>query len=297
MDLCILNQDGEMLVHRHMPAGPEPLLKAVAPDRTDLVGGVEGRFPWYGLADLGAREGMPVVLGHARAMQASHGGQAQHDKLDAQTMAVWRRGGMLPPAYGYPAAMRATRDLLRRRRQLMRTRAELWAPIQQTNRPDHLPEMGQKIADKANRVGVAERFPEPAVQTSIAGDLALIGHDDERLRDVDLAIGSTAKHHHANTRYRRRTVPGIGEILSLVWLYAIQAIQRFPRGPDCVSSCRLVKWAKASAGKRSGTAGTKLGHASLQGACSEAAVLCLRSNAAGQQSLARLENTHGQGNA
>ena len=36
MYLCILNQDGEILVHRNMPAGPEPFLKAVAPYREDV---------------------------------------------------------------------------------------------------------------------------------------------------------------------------------------------------------------------------------------------------------------------
>jgi hypothetical protein len=31
MDVCILDQAGETLVHRHMPATPEALLKAIAP--------------------------------------------------------------------------------------------------------------------------------------------------------------------------------------------------------------------------------------------------------------------------
>ena len=59
--------------------------------------------------------------------------------------------------------MRATRDLLRRRIHLMRKRAELLAHLHQTNRQDNLPEIHQKLADKATRGGVAERFPEPAV--------------------------------------------------------------------------------------------------------------------------------------
>ena len=46
MDLCILNQAGEILLPRHMPAAPEPFLKARAPDREELVGGVEGLFTW-----------------------------------------------------------------------------------------------------------------------------------------------------------------------------------------------------------------------------------------------------------
>jgi hypothetical protein len=31
MYLCIVSQDGEILVHRNMPAGPDPFLKAIAP--------------------------------------------------------------------------------------------------------------------------------------------------------------------------------------------------------------------------------------------------------------------------
>jgi hypothetical protein len=65
----------------------------------------------------------------------------------------------------------------------------------------------------------------------------------------------------APTGSRLHTVPGMGTILSLVWWYAIQAIARFPRGQDVVSAGRLVRWAKASAGTRDGTAGPNIGHA------------------------------------
>jgi hypothetical protein len=156
-----------------MPAGPEPFLKTIAPYRTDLVVCVEGLLTWYGLADLCAREGMPFVLGHALSMKAIHGGKAKHDTLEAQTIAVLLRGGMLPQADVDPAEMRATRDLLRRRVHLTRQRAELLTYVQQTNWQDNLPELGQKIADKANRHGVAARCPDPAVHKRVAVDLAL----------------------------------------------------------------------------------------------------------------------------
>ena len=67
-----------------------------------------------------------------------------------------------------------TRDLLRRRTYLMRKRAELLVHVQNTNSQYNLPEIGKKIAYRANRSGVAERFCDPAVQTSIAADLSLI---------------------------------------------------------------------------------------------------------------------------
>jgi transposase len=297
MYLCVLNQEGAILLHQNMKAGPEPFLQALAPYREDLVVCVECLFTGYWLADLCAREGIPFVLGHALYMKAIHGGKAKHDKIDSQKIAMWLRGGMLPQAYVYPADMRATRDLLRRRMHLMRKRAELLAHIQHTNRQYNLPDIGKKLADKANRDGVAERFPDPAVQKSMEVDLALLNHYDCLLGDIELSILKTAKQHHAHTLYLLRTVPGIGAILSLVLRYEIHDIGRVPRVQDFVAYGRLVKCTKESAGKRYGTSGTKIGNAYLKWACSEAAVLCLRNNPAGQKYLTKLEKKHGKGKA
>src|ERR687895_99535 len=142
-------------------------------------------------------------------MKAIHGSKAKHDKIDSQKIAALLRGGMLPQASVYPAKMRATRDLLRRRIHLMRTRAELLAHVQNTTSQYNLPEIGKKIAYKANRDGVAERFAEPAVQKSIEADLALIDHYDHLLRDMGLTILKTAKQHDAHTLYLLCTVLGI----------------------------------------------------------------------------------------
>jgi transposase len=297
MYVCILNQDSEIMLHRNMKASPETFLKAIAPYREEIVVAVECIFTWYWLADLCAQEGIPFVLGHALYMKAIHGGKAKNDKIDAHKIAVLLRGGMLPQASVYPAAMRATRDLLRRRMSLTRKRAELLAHIQNTNSQYNLPEIGKKLAYKANRDGVAERFPDPAVQKSMEVDLALLGYYDPLLRDLELHIVKAAKQHDPNTLYLLQTVPGIGKILSLVLLYEIHDIQRFPSVQDFVSYCRLVKCAKESAGKRYGTAGSKIGNAYLKWAFSEAAVLFLRDNPAGQKYLTRLEKKHGQGKA
>jgi transposase len=171
------------------------------------------------------------------------------------------------------------------------------AHVQNTNSQYNLPEIGKKIAYKANRNGVAERFADPAVQKSIEVDLALITYYDQLLTDLELSIVKNAKHHDANTFYRLRSVPGVGKILALVMLYEIHDIHRFPRVQDFVSYCRLVKCAKESAGKRYGSSGKKIGNAHLKWAFSEAAVLFLRHNPAGQKFLAKLEHRHGKGKA
>ena len=193
--------------------------------------------------------------------------------------------------------MRATRDLLRRRTHLMRTRAELLAHVQNTNSQYNVPDIGKKIAYKANREGVAERFNDPAVHKTIEVDLALITYYDELLRDLELSIVKTAKQHEAHTLYLLQTVPGIGKILSLVLLYDIHDIGRFPRVQDFASYARVVKCSKASAGKRLGTSGKNIGNAHLKWAFSEAATLFLRNNPNGQKLLTRLEKKHGKGKA
>ena len=297
MYVCILDQSGESLGHRHMKTDPATFLKAVAPYRQGLVVAVACRFTWYWLADLCADEGLPFVLGPALSMKAIQGGKAKNDKSDSHKIAAVLRGGMLPQAYVSPAQMRATRDLLRRRMPLAHKRAALLAHVQTTHSQYTLPAIGKKIASKANRDGGAERFAAAAVQTSIAVDLALITSYDELLRDVALTIVKTAKHPDAHTLDLLQTVPGIGKMLSLVLLYAIHDVNRFPRGQDVVSSCRLVQCARESAGKRDGTSGAKLGHAHLKWAFSEAAVLFLRDQPAAPTYLARVEKKPEKGTA
>jgi hypothetical protein len=253
--------------------------------------------PGTWLADLCAAEGLPVVLGQARSRQAIHGGHAQHAPSDAPQIAVLRRGGLRPQAAVDPAAMRATRDLLRRRRPLMRTRAERRTHLHQTPRPENLPEMGQKLAANAHRAGGAARCAEPAGHKSLAGDLAWLGHDDARRRDLEVSVRTTAQAHHPTTRDVLRTVPGLGEILRLVLRSALQASHRCPRGQDGVSSGRLVPCAQAAAGTRYGTGGTKSGTAARTWACSDAAVLFGRDHPAGQPYRTRVETPPGTGTA
>ena len=297
MYLCILDQEGNTLVHRNMPTNGQRFLKNIAPYREDLVVAVECMFTWYWLADLCQREGIAFVLGHPLYMKAIHGGKAKNDKIDADKIARLLRSNMLPQAYVYPASMRATRDLLRRRNHLVNKRAELLAHIQNTNSQYNLPAFGKKIARKSNREGLGERFIDPCVQQSIELDMALIDVYDQRLAELELYIVRTAKGHDANTFYRLRSVPGIGKILALVILYEIQDIARFERVGNFLSYARLVKCAKESAGKRYGSSGAKIGNVHLRWAFGEAACLFLRNNPEGQKLHQRLVNKHGKAKA
>src|SRR6266545_4781108 len=173
MYVCMLNHDGEIVVHRNMPTSPEALLKTIAPYREQIVIAVECIFTWYWLADLCAREDIPFVLGHALYMKAIHGGKAKTDKIDAKKIAVLLRGGMLPQAYVYPKGMRETRDLLRRRTYLVRRRAEALTHLVNTNSQYNRPPLTKKLAYAANRqeLDLPARFDDPSVKKNVATDL------------------------------------------------------------------------------------------------------------------------------
>ena len=295
--VCILDQQGSKLVHKNLPTTPEAFLRVIAPYREDVVVGVEGMFTWYWLADLCQQEGIAFVLGHALYMKAIHGGKAKNDKIDAHTSAVVLRGGMMPQAYVYPAEMRATRDLLRRRCPLARKRAELLAHMHNTNSQYNLPEIGKRLANKSNREGVADHFPDPSVHKAIEVDVSLIDHYDQLVNEGEGSLTRRAKPDDVQTFARLQSVPGIGQILALVLLYEIHDIHRFPRVQDFVSYCRLVKCAKDSNGKRLGTSGKKIGNVHLRWACAEAAVLFIRQSQPGKDYVAKLAQKHGKAKA
>ena len=297
MYVCIMNQAGEVVLHRNLKTDPAAFLKVIAPYREDIVVGVECIFTWYWLADLCAKEGISFVLGHALYMKAINGGKVKNDRVDSEKITVLLRGGMLPQAYVYPTYMRATRDLLRRRMYLVHQRSELLAHVQNTNSQYNLPEFAKKLDRKNNRTDVAERFLDPAVRKSIEMDLALLDEYGMRIRDVEHYLIRHAKLDDPRTWYRLQTIPGVGEVLALVMLYEIQDIHRFALVQDFCSYARLVKCAKESAGKKYGYSGKKIGNAHLKWAFSEAVCLFMRESDQAKAYVEKMTKKHGKSKA
>lgn len=292
MYVCVQNQAGADLVSRNIPTDPARFLELIAPYREDIVVAVECLFLWYWLADLCDKEKIPLALGHALYMRAIHGAKAKNDRIDAHKITSLLRGGLLPLSYVYPADMRATRDLLRRRNHFNRKRAELLTHIQNTVSQYNLPPLDGNPRYKKHRASVPGHFPDPQVRTMIELDLDLIDHYDELLNKLELHLGHTAKVHNPGMYHLLKTVPGVGPILALVLLYEIHDIRRFPTVQDFLSYCRLVKCGKESGGKRFGTSGNKIGNAHLKWAFSETATLFLRGNSKGKLLIERLRRKH-----
>lgn len=295
--VCILDQQGTVLVHQNIKANPEVLMRLVAPYLDDLVIGVECMFSWYWVADLCRQQQIAFILGHALYMKAIHGGKAKNDRIDSMKIAMLMRGGMFPQAYVYPREMRGCRDLMRRRMRMMRHRSQLLAHIHNTNSQYNLPPIKEDLRHACHRGGIVARFVDPSVQHSIELDLNLIEVYDQQLSQVEWKIQKHARHCDHHSLMLLRTVPGIGKILSLIMLYEIHTIERFPTVQDFASYCRLIKCRKESAGKSYGNSGKKIGNAHLKWAFSEAAVLFLRKNPEAQAWLQRVANKHNKARA
>jgi transposase len=235
-------------------------------------------FAWYWLADLCAEQHIPFVLGHTLYMKAIHQGKSKNDRLDAAKIAGLLRGGLLPQAYVYPKAMRATRDLLRRRSFLVRRRAELLTHLVNTNSQYNLPALNKKLVYPANRgeLDLPSRFTETSAKKLVECDLALIDALDVQIHELERHLIKTAKVDDVQAYARLQSVPGIGKILGLVLLYEIHDIA----SPPPATSCRTPGWCghsttrraspAASATRRSATP-TSAGPSAKRPACTYAA--------------------------
>jgi transposase len=297
MYVCVLDQKGKTRLHQNFKTDPEILFDLIFPFLEDIVVGVECVFCWYWIADLCADHKIPFVLGHALYMKAIHGGKTKNDKIDSYKIAALIRGGNFPVAYPYPAKMRSTRDLLRRRNYIVRRCGELVAHIQNTNTQYNLPPFVKKISRKYNHQGVAERFEDPAVQKSVEVDLAMIESLNQILKKLEWHIEKTARQHDYQTLYLLRSIPGVGQILALVILYEVNHIRRFPSVQDFSSYARLIRPVKESDGKWAGKANKKIGNHHLKWAIKEASILFLRESDQAKNYLAKLEKKYNKGKA
>lgn len=295
MYVCVVDNEGKVLVHRNVTSGAESFLKLIEPYRDDLAVGVECMFCWYWLADLCATQGITFVLGHALYMKAIYGGKAANDKIDSEKIAMLLKSGMLPQAYVYPAQMRGSRDLMRRRLFFVHRRSELLSHVQMTFQQYNLAVPTTELAHHKNREALALPFEDSAVVRMLEADLEMIGQLTTQIHNLESYISSRVKL-KGDIGFNialLQSIPGIGPVLSATILYEMHDVKRFPSVQDFVSYCRLIKPQKTSAGKSKGgvRGASKIGNHHLRWAFAEAAVLSLRT-AQGKQIYESLCRKH-----
>ncbi len=287
--VCILDQEGNTLVHKEISADPNKLKFLLEPYLGNVVVGVECMHCWYWVSDFCDDLGIDFILGHALYMKAIHGGKAKNDKIDSFKIAKLIRGGNFPLAYVYPKEMRATRDLLRRRTKIVRHGADLKAHVVNTTSQYNLPPNKLNLKNTAAREQLRSTFLDRSVQQNIDLDMIILDCYAEQLAKVEWFIEKQARQHKPMHLPILRSINGVGRILSLTIIYEIGNIERFESVQQFASYSRLVKCKAMSAGKSYGTQGNKIGNAHLKWAFSEVAVLYLRGNDGAKKYLLKLQ--------
>ena len=287
--VCIIEQDGNICVHKEISADPNKLTKLLEPYIGNIVVGVECMHCWYWVADFCDDIGVDFILGHALYMKAIHGGKAKNDRIDSFKIANLIRGGNFPLAYVYPKDMRATRDLLRRRMKIVRHGADLKAHVVNTTSQYNLPPNKVNLKNTTAREQLKNTFSDNVVQKNIDLDMVILDCYAEQLSKIEWFIETQARHHKPIHLHILKSISGIGRILSLTIIYEIGNINRFESVQNFASYARLVKCKAESAGKSYGTQGNKIGNAHLKWAFSEAAVLYLRGNDKAKNYLIKLQ--------
>jgi transposase len=135
------------------------------------------------------------------------------------------------------------------------------------------------------------------VLKNVEVDLAAIDALNEIPKKLEWYIEKTARIHDYHTLYLLRSIQGVGQILSLVMLYEVQDINRFPTVQQFSSYSMLVRPVKESDGKRAGRSNKRIGNHHLKWAIKEAVILMLRDCEPAKEHVAKLERKYNKGKA
>jgi len=241
MYACVMNEKGEILFHRNMRTDFDQFKKKMTPFLSDMTVGVESTYMYYWLADACREKNIPFFLGHAYYMKTIHGGKTKTDRLDCRKIADLMRTNYYPLAYDYPKQMRATRDLLRRRHRLSRLRAECYRHIQFLFHQQGLAVNPNDIKNVKTRHDLVLSLFDQDICSNAQTDLDMIEFLDPKIKQLEQQIRARAKSHDRASLNILLSVPGIGDIFSLIILYEICDINRFQSHQKFCSYARLVR--------------------------------------------------------
>jgi transposase len=274
--IALVDRKGKRVDQKKLPNDLFVIRDFLKPYQKDIVGiAVESTFNWYWLVDGLMDSDYKVHLGNPSAMQPYSGLKHVDDKHDAFWLAQMLRLGILPEGYIYPKEDRPIRDLLRKRRHLVKLRTSLLVSLQ------NIISRNCGVKFRANEI---KRLKEDRVSPLLESnqDLALVGLAskemiDQLTRQIHKIEGTVIQRVQLKEAYRYLvTLPGVGKILSLTIMLETGPIGRFADVGHYASYCRKVPSRWTSNEKTKGKGNQKNGNKYLAWAFSEAAEFARR---------------------
>ncbi len=129
--VAMVDKKGKRVDQKKLPNDLSVILEFFKPIQKEMVGlVVESTYNWYWLVDGLMEAGYKVHLANPSAIQQYSGLKHADDKHDAFWLGEMLRLGILPEGYIYPKEERPIRDLLRKRRHLVKLRTSLIISLQ-----------------------------------------------------------------------------------------------------------------------------------------------------------------------
>ncbi|WP_349292181.1 IS110 family transposase [Noviherbaspirillum sp. L7-7A] len=275
--IVVIDDHDKVLLEKRVPNDLAGILQLLAAYRHDLAGVVEeSTYNWHWLVDGLIDAGYEVKLANPSAIKKYEGLKHSGDEADARYLAHLLRLGILPTGSILPPELRATRDLAKKRMQLVRSRTQhILAAENITAR-----EYGSRISSNQVMPLDAEdvdAMPLPEdVKYALKANVAVVKAISEQIKMLEKRIQERVI---SSAEYRLlRSVPGIGKMLAPVILLETGPIDRFKQVGNFVSYARCLDSEHSSNGKKKGEGNTKNGDKYLAWAFIEAANFARRYN-------------------
>ncbi len=268
--LSICDGNGTRMMEQRVQAKLGSVLTALEPYREQLKElSVESTYNWYWFVDGLSDADVPVVMASPSRLVSYNGVKETNDFTDARWLAELSRLGVVPQSYVYPRGPRAIRDVLRRRRFLVR----------------------QNTAGLNSLAAWRARHAIPPSESGSIQDVAKLGLDPFVCLEAQILLKAIDQQRHLIKRIERNVlevikpfrgyeqllqIHGIGTILAMTIYLETGELSRFASSANYASYCRTVRSRRTSNTKSKGRNNARNGNPHLGWAFSEAATFAIR---------------------
>lgn len=277
VQVSVLDEQGAVVSERSLPSIPDDVLKFLERFRPDCKVAVESMGSHYWLVDALEEAGYEFQLAHPLMVKAIAYAKVKTDKADARTIAGLLRLGMLPRAYNYPKALRALRDLSRKRSMLVEERALHYRDLQYLHQQMALGTPSRNAVKKITALELEERFAAAPTRMYATGVLEINAALTTQIDKIEKYLHQECRENISYTRLMQ--IPGVGETYGHQILLESGDVTRFPTHRQYVSYARLVPGSSNSGEKVRTGGNSKQGNAKLKNAFRQVAlraVMCDR---------------------
>ena len=243
-----LNEEGQVVFKGALSNTKEDFAGLIKKLGRNCKAVLETTFNWGVVFDLLDELGIETKLAHAHKLRAIAETQIKNDVKDSKILAHLLRTNLIPEVYIPPKKTRLNRNILRERMFVVKTRTAIKNRIHQLLVRNHV--NNDVYSDMFGKAG--RRFIDKLEMYETEGkllnrELETLDYLDENRKYYEKLLKQETK----DNRYFKliKSIPGFGEVLSLILALEIDNINRFKNQKKFASYCGVVPSEHSSSDK------------------------------------------------